>query len=373
MLIHRVAAGQAGAGACDPAPRHPVTCRPVVPGTTAHPSMRCTTSVRAALWLAVFVLAVVAGDGVTRAAEAAGQSGAAAPLQAVGLQPVVDRFYPTDRLMPAGPVDRQSCHAVVSSTASGEPLVVVAAYTDRTAGAIRVLRRGPDGAFAVAADSPPAWLLPGPRCSMQLEDLEADGRPEVFVYFEGRRSATGWVVRWDDAGLTNLTPTRSRDGRDVSLLLDPVVYDLAHEGPLRVIAARETQNTAPGVRASSPAYVYRPGPSGLVEEQAILAVMGFRADVAAASNLRVFRLVTDSSPPLTLRVINGARGGTRRVESLRLELNYRPLEGAGAVNAATEFTTLTVPDPQIENRLTAALTGAPDAIVIVLVEDATPR
>ncbi|NOT45710.1 MAG: hypothetical protein HOP14_14000 [Acidobacteria bacterium] len=285
----------------------------------------------------------------------------------------MDRFYPTDRLMPAGPVDRQSCHAVVSSTASGEPLVVVAAYTDRTAGAIRVLRRGPDGAFAVAADSPPAWLLPGPRCSMQLEDLEADGRPEVFVYFEGRRSATGWVVRWDDAGLTNLTPTRSRDGRDVSLLLDPVVYDLAHEGPLRVIAARETQNTAPGVRASSPAYVYRPGPSGLVEEQAILAVMGFRADVAAASNLRVFRLVTDSSPPLTLRVINGARGGTRRVESLRLELNYRPLEGAGAVNAATEFTTLTVPDPQIENRLTAALTGAPDAIVIVLVEDATPR
>ena len=98
-------------------------------------------------------------------------------------------------------------------------------------------------------------MLRGTRCTVRLRDVDFDDEPEAFVYFRGTRSSPGWIFRWDGSALVNLTPTRLDDGRELSLLLDPVVYDLEHDGTLRVVASREIATRVPGQRPRNPAYV----------------------------------------------------------------------------------------------------------------------
>jgi hypothetical protein len=295
--------------------------------------------------------------------------------QTTEVQQAVDRFYPADRLNTGDPADRRSCAQVLAMTAAGRPDVVIAGYADRTAGALRVLRRSAAGEWAPAADAPAEWLLPGTRtrCTIRLHDVDFDGQPEAFATFEGIRAGVGWIVRWDGSRLVNLTPTRRDGERQVSVLLDPAVYDLEHSGPLRVVAARQVASAAPGVPPPSPAFVYRLGPSGFEVESAILAIMGFRVDVDPRGNLRSFRPVTDSSGPYTVRVINGDRTGARRVTGATLRINGAEVLGPLRVHERAEFTTAELPSLPVQNQVTATLTGPTDAFVIVLVQDSTKR
>jgi hypothetical protein len=299
--------------------------------------------------------------------------GQGADPQGSDAQRVADRFYPADRLPPADAAERHSCAAILSSTPRNEPAVILSAYTGRSSGAVRVLRRTTAEEFVVAFESPGHWQISGSGCSIRLHDLDVDGRPEAIVNFFGVRASTGWVFAWDGATLTSLTPTRTEGGREVSTLLDPAPYDLAHEGPLRVVASGGIERFMPGQPLLHPAWVHIPGPSGLRVEKSILAVMGFRADVDPAGNVRPFRLLRDSSPPYTLRVINGDRLGAHRVTGASIRLNDVEVAGSEQVNARTEFTSVAIPALRTENRLTATLNGPPDASLIVLVEDSTPR
>jgi hypothetical protein len=208
---------------------------------------------------------------------------------------------------------------------------------------------------------------------VRLNDLDFDGRPEVFVTFAGPRASVGWVVRWDGARLLNLTPTQIAGGREHSLLLNPAVYDLEHRGSLRVVAARDFVSPPPGVPASQPAYVYRLGPAALEVEGSLLAIMGFRADVNPASNLRTFRVVTDSAAPYTVRVVNGDRAGRHRVSGAALTINNARLMAPEQLHADVEFATATLPALFVQNHVTATLSGAPDAFILVLVQDSTKR
>jgi hypothetical protein len=293
-------------------------------------------------------------------------------VQAADLQQVVDRFYPSDRLKPADATERHSCYAVLSTTSANEPSVLIAAYTDRANGAIRVLRRDGAGTFEVVHDNPQTWMLSGTRCQIRLRDLDFDGRPEAFVSFLGVRASSAWIFKWDGAALANLTPVQPVGERVSSLLLSPAVYDLEHSGPLRVVAERVIDRPGPGLRPRQPAFVYRLGPSGFDVEKSILAVMGFRADVDPRGNVRAFRLVEDSQPPYTLRVINGDRAGGNRVTSATIAINDVPVLGPAHVNERTGITTMSVM-LATENHVTATLTGPPDASIIVLVEDSTKR
>ena len=281
----------------------------------------------------------------------------------------VERFYP-ERLAPADEQERYACHQVVPSPA-GE--VVVAAYTDRAEGAVRVLRPDGAGGHAVAYDNPPDWDLGGRDCVVRLEDVDRDGTPEVFVYFFSTRSANGWVFRWTGETLENLTPTEREDGRLSSLMLGPTVFDLRHEGDLRVVAEREVALTAPGVPLRTPAFIYRLGPSGFEVEGSALSVNGFLAGVAAGANQRFFRLVIDSTPPVTLRVINGDRDGGNRVTGATITLNNEVVLGPDDIHAGVEFVEIELDDIFTANELHAELEGPPDARIIVLIEDATPR
>ena len=84
-------------------------------------------------------------------------------------------------------------------------------------------------------------------------------------------------------------------------------------------------------------------------------------------------LVEDSFPPFTLRVINGDRSGQNRVSGASIRVNEVEVIGPQQVNVTTEFTDTVLTSLFVENRLTVTLTGPPDAIIIVLVEDSTQR
>jgi len=297
--------------------------------------------------------------------------GPAAQIAAV--QDAVDAFYPADRLSPSGPTERTSCYRILETSPGGDPMVVIAGYTDRRNGAIRLLQRNEAGEFAVAYDNPSTWMLAGARCAVRLQDVDFDGRPEALVNFQGVRASAGWMFAWDGSALTNLTPTRTDDGQTASRWLGPVAYDLEHKDSLRVIASVDVPRNAPGERPVNPAFAYRLGPSGYEVEKSVLAVMGFRADVDPAGNLRAFRLVQDSFPPYTLRVINGDREGRNRVDGATILVNEVEVAGPDQVNANTEFTTVVLSSLLTENHVTVSLTGSPEAQIIVLVEDSTRR
>lgn len=292
--------------------------------------------------------------------------------QSLDIQALVDSFYPSSRLTTTTAAERESCAAVLSGTAES-PTTVVAGYTNRSSGAIRVLQRTGAGAFAVTFDHPEAWVLPGSRCTIRLRDVDFDDRPEVFVYFHAVRGAAGWVFRWDGTSLTNLTPTRTTEGRVSSLLVDPTTYDLDHRGPLEIIAAREVERLGPGMRSRSPAFVYRLGSSGFEVDGTLLVVAAYRADVDPRSNSRSFRLLEDSKGPFRLRLVNGDRVGNHRVASVTVTVNELTIVEPRDLTAATEFWTADVPALAVQNHVTATLTGPPDATLLVLLEDSVTR
>jgi hypothetical protein len=270
--------------------------------------------------------------------------------------------------------EQPSCTAVLREAAGNEPSLVLAAYAGQSSGAVRVLRWNASGALGVAFDAPASWALPGaPRCTIRLQDVDGDGEPEAFVYFQGVRGSVAWIFKWDGAALASLTPTTTTAGREASRLLSPVLYDLEHSGTPRLVAARSIEMLPPGQRARDAAFVYRLGPHGYEVEKSILAIMGFRADVDPSGNLRSFRLVHDSAPPFRLRVINGDRSGRNRVTGATIFVNDQAVIGPQEVNAGTEFTTVVLPPLAVANQVRATLTGPPEASIIVLVEDSTSR
>jgi hypothetical protein len=286
------------------------------------------------------------------------------------VEAVVASFYP-ERLSPPSLQERYACHQVVP-TPGGD--VLVAAYTDQADGAVRVLRADGAGNYAVVFDNPAAWDLSGRDCLVRVEDVDLDGAPEVLVYFFQNRSSAGWVFRWTGGTLENLTATETnREGRDATLMLGPTVYDLHHEGAMRVVAERELAITAPGVRPRYPAFVYRLGPDGFEVESSVLSLNGFLAGVSSEANQRFFRLVTDSAPPVVLQVINGERDGGNRVTSATITINNEVVLGPDDIHAGVEFVEIELADVFTANELHAALEGDPDARIIVVVADATAR
>jgi hypothetical protein len=295
-----------------------------------------------------------------------------AAAQPPDLQPILDRFYPVDRLKPLTAAERQYCSAELA-TGDGRPTAILAGYTTRANGALRLLRRTAAGTLDVAFDSPEAWSMPGSRCVIRLRDLDFDGQPEALVYFQGVRASSGWIFKWDGTSLRNLTPTDSSDGRTSSLLLDPQLYDLDHSGPLEVIASRIVERQIPGTRSRNPAYVYGLTEAGYTVRGSLLAVIPYRADVDSRSNLRSFRLLEDSTAPYRLRVVNGDRFGRHRVAGATIRINEVAVLEPRDLTDAMASAALALPSLTVQNHVTAALTGPPDGTLLVLVEDATTR
>src|SRR5262245_30591498 len=130
--------------------------------------------------------------------------------QKIELLDVVERFYPRDRLTNAfDPSERLSSYEILVADGN-QPSVILAAYTDRTNGAVRAMRRNAAGTWDLAYDSPDTLVMNGRGSQVGLRDLDLDTLPETaFVSFFGARASSAWVFRWDGNTLANLTPTQS--------------------------------------------------------------------------------------------------------------------------------------------------------------------
>src|SRR5688572_17239520 len=122
-------------------------------------------------------------------------------------QQIVDGLYPINRLSPGDVSDRRSCFRVLSTTATGDPAVVVAGYTDRDDGVIRLIAGEPAAGYQVAYEVPWTYDLHGTECAIDLIDLDFDGRVELSVSFTSSRGGdVVWLFRWSATTLTNITP-----------------------------------------------------------------------------------------------------------------------------------------------------------------------
>ena len=105
----------------------------------------------------------------------------------------------------------------------------------------------------------------------------------------------------------------------------------------------------------------------------LVAVIPYRADVDARSNLRSFRLLEDSAAPYRLRVVNGDRFGKHRVTGASIQINEVSVLEPRDLSDAMPFASVTIPPLAVQNHVTASLTGPADGTLLVLIEDSTKR
>ena len=147
------------------------------------------------------------------------------------------------------------------------------------------------------------------------------------------------------------------EGRVSSLLLDLQFYDLDHTGPLEVIASRIVERATPGARSRNPAFIYGLTETGYSAQGSLIAVIAYRADVDARSNLRSFRLIEDSVAPYRLRVVNGDRFGQHRVTGATIQVNEVPVLEPRDLSGAMPFASVAIPTLEVQNHVTATLSG----------------
>jgi hypothetical protein len=168
---------------------------------------------------------------------------------------VVAQFYPASldadvAAIAAGNGNvRHQCWAVLQADASGDPLVVLAAYTNSQSGSVRVLARGAAG-FAVADEAAGAPIA-GSSCRAEAIDVDADGTLEAVVKFGARAGTNDWVYAWRDGALADLSPLTA-DGVPIAVVNSEFV-DLDGDGVLEL----RSKPSPPGASAKAPVSVFR--------------------------------------------------------------------------------------------------------------------
>src|SRR5439155_10086148 len=120
--------------------------------------------------------------------------------------------------------------AVLDTLPSGSPRTIVAAYTNTSSAAIRVLQADATGQLRVAAE-PQGFDLFGSECKVELVDLDHDGHNDIVVTFGMMINEVTWVFKWDGQQLVNLTPvTPNNTGLLRTLLHNADIVDIDNDG-----------------------------------------------------------------------------------------------------------------------------------------------
>ncbi len=281
---------------------------------------------------------------------------------------IVGQFYPAS--LTAFPDEfggREQCFAVYDAEPSGAPRTIVAAYTNHTEAAIRVLRRG-DAGFAVVAEPDSGLDLSGVRCEISLEDADGDGRKEVRVDFSVNRDTVSWLFRWDGKRLSNLTPTTSTaaTGYQASGFVNGSLVDVDNDRVKEVYVQPEYPRF-PG-EPVLPARLYRLSGGHYVPAGRLVGAWELVQETAAPYIATIsFTTPQGADGPYTVRLVSGLPDGSARPTSGRVSMNGREIvapESFGADLATIERRVALASDNQLQVRIA----GKPGSRVLIVIE-----
>ena len=81
-----------------------------------------------------------------------------------------------------------------------------------TNAAALAITRNAEGGYQVAYEVPQEYDMFGKECTVDLIDVDFDGRREIYLRFSGVRTSDAWLFKWDGLEMTNITPTRVISG-----------------------------------------------------------------------------------------------------------------------------------------------------------------
>lgn len=278
---------------------------------------------------------------------------------------IVEQFYPQvliDRASahPGVPLSRQSAFAVYERFLDGAPRTIIAAYSNGVEGAIRVLQVQTGTSFTVVFES---LGIGDANPSVELADVDADGTNEVIVKtisFTG--ITTSFVFRYDRGTLLSIGPSDALSNADL--------VDLDHDGTLAIASLEEPRPSAEADNVREGGYrIYKLWGGRYVLAQRLLYLAPFVRHKGTPETItETFALFGDSTGPYVLRLVNGERGGGRRVSSARIVLNGIEVLSPDNFSQQVEFLSLPV-TLLPRNTIEVTLAGEPLGEIFVTVED----
>lgn len=327
---------------------------------------------RGVVLAAIVVLLLVLGATLLPRRTDGNQSGGTSAGQ------IVSQFFPATlasgpEVTPGSWVEqtRESAHVVLETQPDGRPRALLAAYTNGVSGAIRLILLQGDDSYQVVQE-PSGLDLGGPYVSAELLDVDGDSRMDAVVHFSSfRAQTTEWIFRWNGSSVENLTPLLPEDlGSKSSQLVLSKFVDLDLDGKLEIISEENyPPQTDENGYALGGSVVFKLGATGYVVDRPLLSWGNFvRRSGPPRTDATEFLLLADSSGPYTLKLTNGAFGGSKRVSSARIVLNGTEILAPNQFSQQIEFLTVSV-NLQKENRMEVTLAGIPLGEVWITIED----
>lgn len=251
---------------------------------------------------------------------------------------------------------------LVDLNRNGQPLLV-AVYTNRVAGAIRVLSRA--GQVLAAPD------LQGMRgfgANVQAVDLDGDGVPEVIAEFTTGHSPDNpdtWVFRWVGNGLQLISPTCAVGELTLTCLghVSPIDMDGSGRLSLLVWPGETIRNGVPLTVGNWSLYTIKDGTLHESAQNFSFAREFRRGNGKPFSSVRKFSATPGAA---TLRVINGA--GTAASTSGLVTLNGTNVLGPSDFkrNQHAYDVPITL---AADNNLTVRLDGKPGSKITIVIQN----
>lgn len=288
---------------------------------------------------------------------------------------IVDQFYPQSLLDDAAsdtlPFDRRSCFAVYDYFPNLAPKTIMAAYSNNVLASIRVIQAPQQGGPYSVVFEPSGLLLTGTDCGVTLVDVDGDQINEVEFTFPSFRgiNSRDWLFRWDGSKLTNISPPLNEpDGSQSSPFSNIEFLDLYHDGTLQVLSVAG----APVADGSGPVVandIYRLSGGQFVLDRPIMFYGTYERKTGAPVTVPdSFPLVSGSTGPYGLKIVNGSKDGSNRVSSATVVLNGIQIVSPNQFSQSLEFLSVPVPLKAI-NQLQVTLAGTPLGTIIITVED----
>jgi hypothetical protein len=262
------------------------------------------------------------------------------------LQALVNNYFPEalakNANLTGGLDGRQySCFAVYDYLPNQSAKTIVVGYSNGALGDILVLQSA-DGRTYSASYEVTGLDLTGIECSVNLFDVNGDGRNEVLVSFaSARENDMDWLFTWDGQKLSLLGPTLATGMGDVfTSLMNTAVVDLFHDGTLQLISMGEyPPQTTPTVADSI--YYLHNGVFTVLPNPALFNADFEMGTFAIESLAFGFANVEGSQGPYSLKIVNGDRSGQHRFHAATINLNSKVIVQPTQLNDSVEF--LSVP------------------------------